>query len=347
MSAANRPAPSVGVVVPLYRVERFVADTVAALAAQTVRPDRVVLVDDRGGDRSVAVALDAARAHGLPVTLITHPRNRGLSAARNTGLDALDTDLVWFCDSDDTADPRFVELLRAAIVEHDAALAVARTALVTREGRRTGVVEPSSPEPACPGEEYARRILVNEARGYACNKLVRRDLLDGVRFPEGMAYEDLPVLLRLALRTRTVALVDEPLYHYTTNEASLSRRFGPHTLDLFAQEALVRAELTRAGLLGDDRAGRWRSTYTRYRYDGVLLPVANMALRSLAAARGSADGVPDGLRQDVGAAVRLARRSVRARELAALWRAGARRAAVAGAVLALTPRGYAAVLERR
>lgn len=371
-AAARAEEPSVGVVVPLYRVERYVEATIAAIAAQTVRPAEVVLVDDRGGDRSAEVALAAARAAGLPVRLLTHPRNLGLSAARNSGLRALSTDLVWFCDSDDTADPRFIELLRAALTEHGADLAAARTALTDRAGNRLGIVEPPSvaadsggpPGAAvCTGPEYARRMLVNEARGYACNKLLRRSLFDGLEFPVGLAYEDLPVLLRLSLCAGSVALVDEPLYHYTSNEASISRRFGSHTLDLFRQDALVREELVRAGLFAGDQAPRWRAAYTRYRYDGVVLPVANMALRARSTARSEArarsaalTGVPRRTPQpsevpcpqaEIGAAVAAARRTVRARELARLWRSGARRPAIAGAVLGLSPRVYAAVLERR
>lgn len=330
---------TIGVVVPVYRVERHVAGCIASIAAQTHAPDRVVLVDDRGGDASMTVALDAAARAGLSVEVITQPENRGLSAARNAGLASLDTDLVWFCDSDDTVELEFLEDMRRALVERDAQLAMCRTARVDEAGRVLSVDEDSfGDQRVLEGAELARRLLLSEVRGYACNKLFRRELLGDAPFPEGHVYEDVAPLLRIALRADRVALVDAPLYRYLINETSISRRFGPHTRDLFVQDAHVQDLLSGAGVFEGEDADAWRRAHLRFRYDGVVFPAANMALRaSLAGEDGG----------DVAAVVARARTLIRWPELPRLWSGGARRQTIAAAVLALSPWLYAQILRRR
>ncbi|MFT4297003.1 MAG: glycosyltransferase family 2 protein [Micropruina sp.] len=329
---------TIGVVVPVYRVERYVAGCIASIGAQTLAPDRVILVDDRGGDASMQRALDAARQAGLDVEVLTQPENRGLSAARNAGLARLDTDLVWFCDSDDTVEPEFLEAMRDALLASDAQLAMCRTARVDEAGRRLSIDEDPFDRSTMPGTELARRLLLSEARGYACNKLFRRELLGPEPFPEGHVYEDVAPLLRIALSTARVALVDAPLYRYLINESSISRRFGPHTHDLFVQDDHVRALLADAGVFDGADTDAWRWAHLRFRYDGVVFPAANMALRAKLAGDGgsAAAGV-----------VARARALIGWPDLPRLWWHGARRQAVAAAVLALNPWLYAQILRRR
>lgn len=325
----------VGLVVPVYRVERFVATCVGSLAEQTYRPDQVVLVDDRGGDASVERAVAAAEAHDLPVEVLRQPTNLGVSAARNAGLARLHTELVWFFDSDDLAAAPMLERLRAALLEFDADIAMCRTLHVDANGVRLGLDEAPYPDRCVTGPELALRLLRGEVRAYPPNKLFRRRLLEAMPFPEGEVYEDLVPMLRLILTADTVALVDEPDLRYRTNDDSISRNFGPHTTLLFDRIDQVHRLLTERRL---DRSPRWRRAFLRFRYDSVILPTANMALRA-AAAQGSTPLVES--------TVARARGQIRATDVVGLLRDRAVRQAVAAAVLRLSPRGYAWILARR
>lgn len=330
---------SIGVVVPIYRVERYVAGCIASIAAQTHAADRVVLVDDRGGDASMEVALDAAQRSGLEVEVITQPENRGLSAARNTGLASLDTDLVWFCDSDDTVELEFLEDMRRALLERDAQLAMCRTARVDEAGRVLSIDEdPFDEQHVLTGAELARRLLLSEARGYACNKLFRRELLGERPFPEGHVYEDVAPMLRMALKADRVAQVDAPLYRYLINETSISRRFGPHTHDLFVQDDHVQELLAAADVFAGPDADAWRWAHLLFRYDGVVFPAANMALQA------SLTGEHNG---DIADVVTRARALIHWPDLPRLWTGGAHRQTIAAAVLALSPWLYSQILRRR
>ena len=329
---------TIGVVVPVYRVERYVAGCIGSIGAQTLAPDRVVLVDDRGGDASMQRALDAAEAAGLPVETLTQPENRGLSAARNAGLARLDTDLVWFCDSDDTVEPEFLQAMRDALLAADAQLAMCRTARVDEAGATLSIDEDAFDRATMSGAELARRLLLSEARGYACNKLFRRELLGDAPFPEGHLYEDVAPMLRIALAAERVALVDAPLYRYLINETSISRRFGPHTRDLFVQDGHVERLLADAGVFEGAEAEAWRWAHLRFRYDGVIFPATNMALR----ARLAGDKAPE-----VAGVVSAARALIQWSAVPRLWRGGARRQAIASAVLTVSPWLYAQILRWR
>ncbi len=296
------------------------------------------MVDDRGGDASMQRALAAAEAAGLPVETLTQPENRGLSAARNAGLARLDTDLVWFCDSDDTVEPEFLQAMRDALLAADAQLAMCRTARVDEAGATLSIDEDAFDRATMSGAELARRLLLSEARGYACNKLFRRELLGDAPFPEGHVYEDVAPMLRIALAAERVALVDAPLYRYLINETSISRRFGPHTHDLFVQDGHVERLLADAGVFQGVEAEAWRWAHLRFRYDGVVFPAANMALR----ARLAGDKAPD-----VADVVSAARALILWSALPRLWRGGARRQAIAAAVLTVNPWLYAQILRWR
>ncbi|KHL14199.1 glycosyl transferase family 2 [Mumia flava] len=324
-------AERVSVVVPVYRVEAYVADCVRSIAAQTRRVDELVLVDDRGGDASVRIAVEAARRGGLDPTIVRMPANAGPGAARNAGLAASGGSLVWFCDADDVAAPRLVERLVRALEASGADSATCRT-LRFGGGAPEGPVEEPLGADVLTGRAFAIALLDGRVRGYPANRIFRRTGLGDAPFPDGVAYEDLGTVLRLALASERVAVVDEPLYRYRRSAGSLSSRFGPHTFDLLAQLA----DVERA--LSGDRDPQLRAAFRRYRYREVILPLANMALRAQHA---------DGRAPLNSRAVRDARALVRTRDLAVLAARGSWPLARAAAVLRTSPRLYSGALRVR
>lgn len=108
--------PELTVVIPSLNGARGVDRCLRALAAQSVRPRlEIVVIDDGSADDTASVA----RAHG--VTVITHPRNLGIAAARNTGLSAATADIVAFLDDDCEPDPEWARHLLAGYSDDDVA----------------------------------------------------------------------------------------------------------------------------------------------------------------------------------------------------------------------------------
>lgn len=104
----------ISVIVPVYNVERYILSCLESVANQTMTEGiECILVDDCGKDNSVAIAEGFIRNYkgNICFSLIRHEHNRGLSAARNTGIMAAKGDYLYFLDSDDEITPDCMKLM--------------------------------------------------------------------------------------------------------------------------------------------------------------------------------------------------------------------------------------------
>jgi glycosyltransferase involved in cell wall biosynthesis len=109
---------TIGVVIPAHNAERFIAETLDGVAAQERLPDRVVVVDDGSADSTPLRVREWAERSALPVELLELP-NRGPAAARNAGIERLDTDLIALLDSDDIWLPHHLAAAEAAFEQEE------------------------------------------------------------------------------------------------------------------------------------------------------------------------------------------------------------------------------------
>ena len=324
----------VSVVVPVYRCLPYVEGCLGSVLAQTRPVDEIVLVDDRGGDESMAVAEGFLRERGVDFRSVVHERNRGLGRARNSGLAATTGDLIWFLDSDDEADPRFVELLAGALADGSADFACTRTQRVDEHGRVLQIDEAPYEAIVVSGTVFAHLLVTGRAKAYACTKLFRRELLGDRPWDEDQGYEDMAPLMRMSLGSNRIALVDEPLYRYLYREGSISTSLNRRTFDLFTVERDVDVAVTEAGL-GD----RWASEMRGFRYREILRSVAHVAMRADHAAASRPDLYDE--------AISRVRSKVSMRDVIPLLRTGHRREAVFAAMLGVTPGLYSTILRYR
>jgi len=105
----------VSVIIPVYKVEPYIIRCIDSVLNQTYRQIEVILVDDCSPDCSMDLAKDFIRespkSQDLKFLFLQHDHNRGLSAARNTGIKAATGDYIYFLDSDDEITNDCIELL--------------------------------------------------------------------------------------------------------------------------------------------------------------------------------------------------------------------------------------------
>lgn len=218
----------ISVIVPVYKVEPYLRTCLDSIRKQTYQNLEVLLVDDGSPDHCGEICEEYARIDSR--FRVIHRPNGGVSAARNTGLEAATGDWVGWVDPDDWIEEDMFELL-------------------VTEGERAG-------EPVdvviCGGyEEYRRRQV---SFGWPCrqelsrkealfglledrymhnalyDKLWKRSLYEGIRFPEGHTYEDLAVIYRLYEKADHVLCLPDRKYHYRQHshgimgDSSLSNR---------------------------------------------------------------------------------------------------------------------------
>ena len=113
--------PKVSVIVPVFRTEDYIRDCLLSLQNQTVRDIEVILIDDCGGDGSMAIAQEMAQDDSR-LRIIKHPSNLGPMMARYNGVVKATGDYITFCDSDDLLPDNSIELLLSKAKESNADL---------------------------------------------------------------------------------------------------------------------------------------------------------------------------------------------------------------------------------
>jgi glycosyltransferase involved in cell wall biosynthesis len=100
------------VIIPLYNKENYVESALKSVLNQTYTDFEVIIVNDFSSDKSV-VKIEPFLSD--KVTLIHHEKNKGLSAARNTGIQNAKTEYITYLDADDVWKPNFLELIKELI----------------------------------------------------------------------------------------------------------------------------------------------------------------------------------------------------------------------------------------
>ena len=218
-------APLISVIVPVYNVAGYLPRCVDSILNQTYGNLEILLVDDGSADDSGRICDEYAEKD--PRIRVIHKENGGLSSARNAGLDVSSGQYVGFVDSDDWIEPEMYAELLALMERNYAQLVCAGRYDVNGDtGEKTMGLCPQSRE-RISGEALAGRIFLwDHCDSSACDKLYRRELFDGIRYPEGKTCEDVPVTYRLALKARWAVLCDQPYYNYFHRSGSISKGSG-------------------------------------------------------------------------------------------------------------------------
>ncbi|PDX61940.1 hypothetical protein CGS49_03510 [Faecalibacterium langellae] len=203
--------PAISIIVPVYKTERFLPACIASIQAQTFADFELILVDDGSPDNCPALC-DAAAAKDRRIRVV-HQKNRGLSGARNAGLDTARGEWVAFVDSDDTITPDFCEKLYAAVQDTGAQMVVCNyrqvdEALQPIEEQYLHVRR----ETITPAQALERSTLLPYM--VVWNKLYHSSIFDGLRFAEGKLNEDTMLISYAYEKAEKIANIPDALYLY-------------------------------------------------------------------------------------------------------------------------------------
>lgn len=209
------PEPAITVIVPGFEVAAFAQEALDSLVAQTREDWTAVLVDDGSTDGTSEIFADAA-ATDPRFTVVHHAVQSGLSAARNTGLDLVQTPFVGFLDADDVMMPTALERLAGTLERTGSDLVVGAYVRLRPDdsgGYSPGIVQPWVRAATDPAREATTIDAHPEASGniVAWSKMSRIDLWrrENVRFPVGKAYEDQLVAQQLYSRARAFDVIPD------------------------------------------------------------------------------------------------------------------------------------------
>jgi len=272
-------SPWLSILVPVYNVQPYLRECLESVIGQADQGVQILVLDDRSTDGSWALTQELAAHWPGRLQLLQHERNGGLSAARNTMIDAARGEYLWFLDSDDKLLPGAIAGLRA-IVQAQAPDVMLCDFAVWRERERL--------KHRLRGERHrhsfdgpARRLerdrcallagMLSTGELHAWSKISRRALWsDDLRFPVGRHFEDMATMPLMALRAQSFYYEPRPWVAYRQRAGSILASMSvPKALD---QSAALRP--FAQALQASPCAG----------HAGVRLALAQQAARSLAGA---------------------------------------------------------------
>jgi glycosyltransferase involved in cell wall biosynthesis len=206
--------PSFSVVVPAFEAAGTIAETLESVLAQSPPPQEVIVVDDGSGDRTEETLAPFASR----IRLIRHPVNRGVAAARNSGLRECSGDFVLIVDADDVLLPGRLAALGLLGQQRPDLDLLCTDVFFEADGRRRGRFFDRNPFPV---DEQRAAIL---EWCFPIHPAARRRRLEDLGgFDESLrTAEDWDCAIRLVLSGSLVGLYDQPLELYRIRPGSLS-----------------------------------------------------------------------------------------------------------------------------
>lgn len=210
----------ISVIVPVYKVEKYLPQCVESIQNQTYRDLEIILVDDGSPDGCPQIC-DAYAKKDDRIKVI-HQANKGLSGARNAGLNMATGEYIAFVDSDDFILPHMFEILHQEMMAAKAALGICSYVKVDANGKSQDNISPIKDE-VLTGYEVLKKLPQEKGWYYITvwNKLYKKELFDNLRFPEGCMHEDEMIIHKILLACKTVVTVAEKMYCYRNTENSL------------------------------------------------------------------------------------------------------------------------------
>lgn len=228
----------ISVIVPVYKVEKYLDKCVQSILAQTYRDFELILVDDGSPDSCPQMCDEYAKKDNK--VRVLHKKNGGLSDARNVGTSIANGEWVTYIDSDDYVADDYLEVLNALIKKHNAEIAVTGIS-VFYEGE-TPKTQKRVKEYLYTGEKALEKMLYQDTLDTsACAMLLPIELAKQNPFPYGKYHEDEFTTYKYYVSANKVAVTTKKQYFYLQRKGSIMHAFGQSSLDeLEAADNLVK-----------------------------------------------------------------------------------------------------------
>jgi CDP-glycerol glycerophosphotransferase len=242
--------PKVSVIVPVYNAEKYLNQCLSTLANQTLKDIEIIVINDESNDSSLNIMEQWQKQYKDKFKIINQ-KNGGAGAARNRGLDIANGEFIKFVDADD--------YLKLDILEKMYSIAKENKVSLVRGNYQT-MVGPLKINDKCSwsninGNQIIdvsknKNYIVTETPGIG-NKLISRELLGNLRFPEKTKWEDLAIMPVVVASSERLFHMDEPVYNYRVNMNTTIKDFInkiPNILDIIKCVEILEQEMTKRNL---------------------------------------------------------------------------------------------------
>lgn len=242
----------ISIIIPVYNVAPYLRCCLDSVIAQSFTEFEAIVVDDGSTDESSIICDEYAKRDTR--FSVIHKKNGGLSSARNAGLDISSGTYICFLDSDDYYEPDFLQTMYDSIRDSDYDFVSCASNFVDESNvliRRNTYISDRAELRGDLFDYYYHSNLIEDA---AWNKIYRRDLFDGVRYKEGIIYEDSEIIIRLLKKAKAALFIKEYKYNYRIRQGSIlnyqKNEIESKSFSLKKLDSLVMYESTAKELQG-------------------------------------------------------------------------------------------------
>lgn len=225
----------VSIVVPIYKVKKYLSKCVDSIIAQDYKNLEIILVDDGSPDNCPEICDEYAKKDER--IRVVHKENGGLSDARNAGIKVATGEYIAFIDSDDYVAENYISMLLYTLKKYDADISACNYIKVYEDTGRQEVEPKTDKELVMTNVEAMKDlfILPSNSDVVTWNKLYRTSLFtdNNIEFPKGKLHEDNFTTYKLYYYSSKVAFVNVPCYYYLQRKDSImGQKFNPRRLDV-------------------------------------------------------------------------------------------------------------------
>lgn len=222
--------PLLSVIIPVYKVEKYLRQCIDSVINQTYKNLEIILVDDGSPDNCGKICDEYAEKDKR--VKVIHQLNKGVSAARNLGTELAKGEYIAYVDSDDWLDIHMYEELFKVLNKYN--LDMIRCAAFESDGKSKKVISPK--------KEYANKLFTNEEvleryfDEFLCkviwNTIYEAKIVKGIMSPDGYRSEDNYVSGMYLYRSKRMIIIDKPLYYYRKNPESITNSGNIRSIDI-------------------------------------------------------------------------------------------------------------------
>lgn len=265
----------VSVIIPVYNAGKYLEQCISSIANQTMKDIEILAINDGSTDNSLYL-LDKLSQRFKGKLQIFDKENGGAGSARNIGLANASGEFIKFVDADDYLKADILEKMYTIAKEHNVSLV---------RGNYQTIVGPFKMEDKCSWSDIKesqivdlrtnKDYIVSETPGIG-NKLIKRDLLRNLRFPEKTKWEDLAVMPVVIASSEKLFHMDEPVYNYRINMNTTIKDFInkiPNILDIIKCVDNIENQMEVLGL-SEEYKNQIESLYilhTLFRVENAML----------------------------------------------------------------------------
>lgn len=201
----------VSIIIPAYNVEKYIEKCITSILEQTYTNIEVIIVDDGSTDNTGKI-IDNISQHDSRIRIL-HKKNAGVSAARNSGIEASIGEYIVFVDGDDYIASDYIEYMLDLVKNTDSEFCLSTEYFVAKGENQTEKEQIKSLSP----EEGTAFLLSPDVVVYSPNKIIKRSLIfdNNIRFSTDLFYgEGLTFVTTLAQISNSIGVGNRKVYYY-------------------------------------------------------------------------------------------------------------------------------------